>query len=405
MEWHYICGLFLILTIMVLVSIIILHHLCHQYHEVGLSLATPTACLGRIINIKLGMLYAFSNDDFMLEKIWSKKDIKKASKKTMRNFSTYDVITDDSLSSKLCHLGVDSDLALSLMSTLVKTSRSAEYLYDINSSARQARVVLRYQCTTKIKELVMSKPARIVALQDSSATHVIVGVEYGAEAFFVFDKDVPRNEDYDKTCKEIESLVTKLPQIAKGKEELSEEEILLSNQLQLTLYSDIPFLDASTFNHAVKICGKILPELAEMGMVVPKKAWLYPLHYINKNVPFVNSIKQHFVTELLGLFDQLHCLTIKCNSLMEEDVCSFFGGYHEQLIELLVLTAKKQRKTRKKVKKLVPKIRQEQSDDIKLTTVIAKINSFCSSATQWLHKKEYEIQQIAEYLALLHCPG
>ena len=384
-----------------------------KHRGVGPALSVTTVCLGRTAELELGMLYASSNDTFVLEKIWSRKDIKRATKSSVINdlSPSFEVITDDSLAKKMDYLGVGSDLAISFLSGLVKTSRSAEYLHDIRSSARQARVVLRYHYTAKVKELNMPKPAKVTddkLIKESSATHVVVGVEYGAEVFFIFDKDVSEDDDYYITCREMESLVAKLPEIAKGKEKLSEEEILLSKQLRFTLYSDIPlFLDASTFDHAVNICSKKFHEFAAMpGMVIPKKAWLYPLHYIDKNAATVNNIEQHYVTSLLDLLDQLQTLDIKCNSLiMKEEMHGSFDGIREQLIKLFTMTKKHQRKLKKKIKTLTPKIRQKQCDGNAFDSIITTVTSFCNSSRQWLLKKEDEIHQISEYLTSLHCPG
>uniref|UniRef100_A0A1X7SNN7 SNTX MACPF/CDC-like domain-containing protein n=1 Tax=Amphimedon queenslandica TaxID=400682 RepID=A0A1X7SNN7_AMPQE len=187
-----------------------------------------TVCLGR--PFKLGMLYASFNDSLFpydgKKTFWTHWNIKKYTTTRENTSINYDVITDDSLSSKLRHLGVKSGhLALNLLSGLVKTTsaRSVDYLKDTIVSNRQIRVVLKYQCVTKYKELNMPwfhcfSKACIFSPDQVVATHVVVGVEYGAEAYFVFDKDLGNSEDYQETRRLMESLISYLPDLKEKRE-------------------------------------------------------------------------------------------------------------------------------------------------------------------------------------------
>ena len=73
-------------------------------------------------------------------------------------------------------------------------SGSAEYFGDRVESSNIARVTLKFDARTFVREVKPSfytevdLPAVIERVPD--ATHVVVGIEYGAAAFFVFDRKV-----------------------------------------------------------------------------------------------------------------------------------------------------------------------------------------------------------------------
>lgn len=381
--------------------------------HVAPTLADTTLCLGRIF--KLGMLYASHHDRPLPEKmLWNEESIRLGTKIRREQSSLFTVITDDSLFSKLRHLGVDlaeSDLALSLASGFLETTNSAAgYLRDIRASERQARVTLRFNCTAWSEELSMEiRPAKLLApdiLRTDFPTHVIVGVEYGAEAFFVFDKDVPDDEDYNEICRRMESLVGKLPKIAvEGDEILSEEEQLLASQLRFTLHSDFTYFETlTTFNDAIKTC-KILHPTINMETMVPKKAWIYPLHYLDKNVFSVQNIEGHCTTKAVDLLDELHHLELKIKKLMKHEICCSIEGIYAQLKKLYMLIEKRQKQLKEKVADLIPQIRQKQCNQNRLENVLDNANSIesigISKIKQWLNEKEADIYQISEYLSLI----
>lgn len=368
-----------------------------------------TICLGQ--NFKLGMLYSTYSEKSLVEMLWSKEIVKKATTAREENMEpSFTIITEkDFLSEELLRqLDVDNTLGLYIASGLVETLKlSLEYLKDSRKLSRQARVVLHYKYNTKIKEMdhmMRGKAAPKVpqAMSADSPTHVIVGIEYGVEAFFVFDKNVHINEDYDETCKQMESIVKQLPEFVKCHKKLSKEESLLASQLKVTLYSDIPFLEAYSFDHAIEICRKIAVLATLHNMVIPKKAWLYPLYHTEAIVHSIQCSE-----EILKLLRHLHVTDLYINDLMEQDVCKSFAGIYEQLnyIKVFVVEEKRQQ-LKEKLRHFLPQIRCKQCAETKLEAEIASIYKYISSTKQWLKAKEKEINEISKYQAkLLQLPG
>lgn len=415
--------MWLVLTVLLALVIVLLTLLAEKYdlhwqsffyrqNPVGPELSDTTRCLGR--SFKLGVLYTSLYDRPLPGvMLWNEDAIKSATITQTYDSSGFKVITNDSLSAKLRNLGVklDANLAVSVASRLVEESKSAGYLRNIRKSARQARVVLQYKCAVKSDILSIERPAKLrkdELLQAHTATHVIIGVEYGSEAFLVFDKDVPEDEDYDETCMLMKLLIEKLPEFAKGKDELSEEEKLLASQLQFTFHSDFTVFESlSTFNDAIKI---ILPKLTARNIMIPKKAWIYPLQYLDKNAFCAQSIEPHCATRAVELFDQLYSLELKVCNLMKNEVCHSFNGIYNQLKKLNTLILSRQEQLKKELTTLVPQIRQKECNQNQLESVLNTADSIDSFSItqieQWLSTKEQDILQISNYLSLLHgCPG
>lgn len=86
-------------------------------------------------------------------------------------------------------------------------SAAAKYLNDHRSSERQSRVVLQYKSTTRFEELTMEQLGNIQypeVLDNEDATHVVTGIKFGSDAFFVFDRLASENESMHDVLGELQ---------------------------------------------------------------------------------------------------------------------------------------------------------------------------------------------------------
>lgn len=423
MEW-------LVLTVsfaLVIVALTVLVEKCAGYMRRRLRLFSRwnqpgppeyTLCFGDQ-TFRLGMLYTAYHDRPLIgtRLIWNEETIRGATETTdsQTNTMSCEVITDDSLNSKLKHIGLSSetDLAISVASKLIQTAKSANYLQDIRKSARQARVVLHCKCTGKTEMLNMKNPVKVYQsdlLETQSATHVVVGVGYGAQAFFVFDKNVSEAENYNEICKQMRLLISKLPEIAKGNVELLKEEKPLASQLHCTLHSDFYHIDTPyTFKDAIITLRSINTQVRLNSELVPKKAWIYPLHSLDKSVLSAQCIEPLYATKIVMLFDKLHSLELTINDLLKHKVCRSFDSIHKQLQNLHEAIMKRQIQ-KEMLRKLIPYFRQNKRSQktlVNFLCVTEMIDSYSvfTEIDQWLSEKEKEMSQISDYLTLLECPG
>ena len=173
-------------------------------------------CLGR--PFQLGMLYDCRSDRLIMgTTLWDERILKAATSTKPQTASDFKIIAEDSIEDKTFNLDIDASLKLSFLGGLVGVEGSAKYLDDRKSSKRQARVTLKYWSTTRVEKLTMEALGKVQhhhVFDDKTATHVVTGVLYGAEAFFVFDRQVLENEDLREIHGHLNVLVKAMPNLS-----------------------------------------------------------------------------------------------------------------------------------------------------------------------------------------------
>ena len=76
-------------------------------------------------------------------------------------------------------------------------------------------MTLKYKTTTTFKELSMNQIAtdnvkHTDGLESGQATNVVTGILYGAQAFFVFDREVSEKEDWQDIEGNLKVLINKI---------------------------------------------------------------------------------------------------------------------------------------------------------------------------------------------------
>ena len=173
-------------------------------------------CLGR--PFELGTLYDCRNDIVTPGMtLWDPETLSYAKGRKIEN-SGFEIITEDSINEKTLHLDVSAGLKLSVLSGLVKADGSAKFLYDRTKSKSQARVSLRYKSMSRFEQLDMNqlgqgKVQHPNVFDDNIATHVVIGVQYGADAVFVFDRQVDSTEKFHDIHGNMKAMISDLPSI------------------------------------------------------------------------------------------------------------------------------------------------------------------------------------------------
>ena len=290
------------------------------------------ACLGR--SFRLGMLYDCRSDKLLPGlKLWDDKTLKSALESKDDVQSDFEVIAEDDFEKKASNLNVNASLKLSFLSGLVDISGSAKYLDDRKSSKHQCRVSLKYWSTSRCDRLIMNQLGHIQHPEQFSrkmATHVVVGVLFGADAFFVFDQKVEDNmtkSKFHEIHEKMQALIKALPGITDDRQ--------FENQLECKFYGDVHLeKNPTTFSDAVRICQQ-LPQLLRGNdgpIVVPKKVWLHPLSKLNSDdAQIIHEINTSLVHQAERIMEDLLDFEIQCNDLMSNGVCSYFSGIQTQL--------------------------------------------------------------------------
>ena len=368
-------------------------------------------CLGR--PFQLGTLYDCRNDSLIPGVTLWGPDTLGTAKQTMMEGSDFEVITEDSLNEKTLHLDVSAGLKLSVLGGLVKAGGSGKFLYDRTTSKSQARVSLRFKSTSRFEQLNMSHLGQFeypCVFEDDIATHVVTGVQYGADAFFVFDRQVDSTEKFRQIRGEMEAMISVLPSIdlqvggsadldiqSKGKKEIE--------NIQCKFYGDFILpKNPTTYQDAVKVYQELPKLLGGAGYPnsVPKKVWLYPLSKLDSKVRrMVRDISSYLIDDLQEVMESLHELEVRINDLIRNEVCVYFEDIKCDLKKFKRLIGGYKVKTMKSLSTLLPKVRGGGEEEAKLAELLKtnrKSPFSYEQVSSWIKEKEREVSILAVYL-------
>lgn len=366
-------------------------------------------CLGRPFT--LGMLYDCRKDIIVPGMtLWDSATLNTFNSMAKVG-SGFEIIAEDSLESKATNLDISGSMKLSFLGGLIKVEGAAKYLNDRTSSLQQSRVSLKYWSTSKFDQLTMDQLGNVQfpdVFSNKIATHVVVGVLYGADAFFVFDRKIKKNENRCKVTGSMKALVKKLPGIeieGDGKINIDDNERKEADRFECKFYGDIHLPNnPTTFESSVKIYQE-LPKLLNQGdspVVVAKKVWLYPLTKLNSNAAkVVHEISVGLVSQAQKVMEDMFQIQMHANDIMNTRACSTFSGIKEQLLEFKEKVTEYKMSFSQKLMHLLPRIREGGEKESALTEVFKskEASPFNNHALlTWIREKEQEIMFLGAYI-------
>ncbi|CAF1245221.1 unnamed protein product [Rotaria sp. Silwood1] len=365
---------------------------------------------------RLGMLYDIRSDMLITgATLWNKETLDKNTDKSNQPYTDYEVIATDSLQDKAHALGVEGSLKLSLLGGLVNVSGSAKYAEDSQKTNHVTRLTLKYTTTTEFEQLTMQHLGKgnlnHPDLHDADiATHVVTGILYGAEAFFVFDRTVSEEENKTEVAGTLQAMIKKIPKCeieADVTLDLNDNEKKCINNLNCKFYGDFRLKkNPSTFEDAIKLYNE-LPELLGEGQknVIPKKVWLYPLHLLDsKAMKIVRDISTSTIDYSIGFLEKLHSLEIRASDLTKSTVFTYFNHMRKHLLDFVARLSEFERDLKKKMVNLLPKIRGAGAEESDLLGLFKEVDSSPfneRTLTSWLEDKEKEVALIKTFTAAL----
>ena len=391
-------------------------------------------CLGR--PFRLGMLYDFCQDTIipgltfwnpekLAKATGGKKDADPDQKPTEEKKDadpdqtsySFEVLTEDRLSDKMFHFDAGPNLELSVLGGLVSVSGAAEFVKDRKQTKNTARVTLKYKCTSRFESLSMEHLAKLDhanIFEHTDATHVVTGLLYGAEMYFVFERRVESGENFFKIHANMEALIKKFPKVAigfesKGEIEVEKKDQEFLNKLQCRVYGDILLENnPTTMKESTEIYKNIPQVLKEKNMrnTIPKKVWLYPLcnlakqHGAKKKPPIVREIHSTFVEQSERILEDIHDIILRTNEIQDKKICKSCKIFNSQLVRFKTMVLHYQMRFRKQIAEYALKVRAGNPDKI-FPDILEQVFSsdFLFSPVlldQWLDMKEKEMIIVEE---------
>ncbi|KAL7889115.1 hypothetical protein AOLI_G00040890 [Acnodon oligacanthus] len=373
-------------------------------------LAVPT--LGR--QLHLGMLYDCCNDSFIPGVyLWDVDNIQKNTIVRQSPQTSFKIALSDSLEEKEKMLQVSASLSASVHAGLVNMEGSASYLNDRSSSSHECRVTVQYSVRTRTEHLNMSQIGNVtnrnIEDPECSATHVIVQVQYGAEALMVFSEtasDENEKQDVEGNMKLMVQNIGSFD-IDGGKVQMTDKERKKVQNFTCTFHGDFELdNNPSNFEEVVKVYKELHRLLGpNKENVVPMKVWLVPLtELVPSAAKLKNEVSERNCIELRNIMEQLNIAKVRANDLCKDsesiqatDITKKMKDFGENLQKYMVMW-------KENLFKLLPEIRKGAEKEEKLEKMFslhAESLFGPSKMDPWLKERETEISVIKSYINII----
>ncbi|RVE59287.1 hypothetical protein OJAV_G00186920 [Oryzias javanicus] len=329
--------------------------------------------------------------------------------------SAYDITASDSIQSKSSLLDVDASLSASFMGGLIEVGGSANYLKDNKKFKNQSRVTLQYKVTTEYERLnVTQLEAKNVQIKDDlkscGATHVVTGILYGANAFFVFDSEKMDSRSVQKIEGSMKAVIKKIPKFSiDGKIDikLSDEDKDVTNKFTCKFYGDfILSSNPSTFEDAVKTYMQLPTLLGEtLENTVPVKVWLTPLKNLDPSDEEVKAeICVSLVSKAENALNDMREIEMRCNDALDENVVKKFPPIQRKLRSFLNLCEDSTKTLKRTMEEKFPAIREGKEHDRSVHEVFEDLKKSPFSQEnldKWLDNVEREINVLTSCVDIM----
>uniref|UniRef100_A0A673KJH5 Verrucotoxin subunit beta-like n=1 Tax=Sinocyclocheilus rhinocerous TaxID=307959 RepID=A0A673KJH5_9TELE len=367
------------------------------------------SALGR--PFQLGMLYDCRKDALIPGiTLWDPEKLQQSLRTRPQINTDFKVTASDSIEDKSSLLNIDGSLKLSLLGGLVSVTGAAKYLNDTKKSFRQQRLTLHYHSTCRFEELTMSHlaPENIIhqlVFDNDTATHVVTAVLYGADACFVFDREVSSDENKNTVEGEVNAALDKLKFISvdvKISLKMNDAQKNAVQKFTCTFYGDFQLLSNPTnFEDALKVftdLPKLLGEKKELA--VPLRVWLYPLDKLHSRA---SKLQKDISMDLI-----LNTAEMRCRDLLKDSPASSFTAFHDTILQMKQNCYKYKLKLTKRLGSLLPNIRGDVMKETALNELLQEHEESPfrrSELAEWLKERERESEIIKSVLRQLKNAG
>uniref|UniRef100_UPI0037E7B441 uncharacterized protein n=1 Tax=Semicossyphus pulcher TaxID=241346 RepID=UPI0037E7B441 len=368
------------------------------------SRTMEVAALGRPFS--LGMLYDCRQDSLVPGMtLWDCNDLEKDTRKRSKPNSEFEIVASESIEDKSSALNVQASLKASLLGGLVQVEGSAKYLKDSKTSKHQARVTLKYKTTTMFQELSMNQLGtgnvkHQQVFEKGIATHVVTGILYGAQAFFVFDCEVSQTEDHQDIEGNLKVIIEKIPCLAvegKGSLKMEEKDKANVEKFSCKFYGDFSLQKMPTsFQDAVQVYQSLPNLLGANGEnAVPVKVWLLPLTTLDSSAAkLVREISTRLVQESQSVLEDFSELDMRCNDAVRTTTAQQFSQVGTKIKTFKQMCSEFKMEFQQTLAKKLPSIRGGGEEEAELAGILKKRHSSpfnSKNLNEWMDCKEREI--------------
>ncbi|XP_037611207.1 stonustoxin subunit beta-like [Sebastes umbrosus] len=369
------------------------------------------AALGRPFT--LGTLYDARQDKLIPGlTFWDDEVLKESTVESCQPSSAFQIIASDSIDDKSSLMDIEASLKASFLGGLVEVGGSAKYLNDTKKFKNQSRVTLQYKATTSFKQLMTNLGTKHVEyseyFQNIEATHVVIGILYGANAFFVFDSDKIDSSNVQEIQGSMEAVIKKIPSIdiaGRGAVQLTSEENDITNSFSCKFHGDF-FLTSNptTFEDAVQTYQQ-LPQMMGKENAVPMTVWLVPLvHFYSEAPKLMADSSSPILRKVRNTLEDMRQLEMRCNDSLEDDIVKLFPQIRKVLSNFQNICNDYMINLQRTIAKNLQSIRsgeEDESEMLKLFEENLRSPFNIDSLNKWMECKEREINVLRSCMDII----
>ncbi|XP_078029580.1 uncharacterized protein LOC144458297 [Epinephelus lanceolatus] len=347
--------------------------------------------------------------------LWDYKDLEKDIRKRKKTKSAFEIVASESIQDKSSALNVEASLKASFLGGLVKVDGSAKYLNDQKASKNQTRVTVKYETTTKFQELSMNHLGRgnvkhPYVFDKGLATHVVTAILYGAQAFFVFDREVSEKKDQQDIEGNLKVMIKKIPKIViEGEGSLKMEDKDRENveKFSCRFFGDFSLQKPPTsFQDAVEVYQSLPKLLGANGEnAVPVKVWLLPLTSFDSSAAkLVCQISIRLVHESQSVLEDFSELEMRCNDALRITTAQQFPQISKKIKTFKEMCSEFKLEFQRTLAKKLPAIRGGGEEEAELAEILKKRHSSpfnSKDLNEWMNCKEREIYTLKSFTNMM----
>lgn len=349
-------------------------------------------CHGK--HFEIGTLYDCCNEK-LLEGFyfWDMKKLKENAD-TVEELGDFrdTIIIEDASEEKIHHIGLSADAKFTFLSGLLKAESSIGYQYDRTTSTKKsAQATLKFSCKTGYQKInninirsELDKDLYETALERKlcGATHVVVRVDYGCEAFFKFVRSVDEKETKHEVHAEMKAVLDRIPKCGGSLEMVASFECGYQEKIKsysCAYHGDFR-LDPQPTTFKDSITAYNLLHKNTKKFPKPLKARIVPLiDIVNfygfkvpdlKLIPKVRPISENLLFDTQNLLEKLRQKKTELQTLTKHVVCEKLEHFKEQVSGLAKKSIKVENSFKGSISKLIPEIRRYQKGEADLESEI-----------------------------------
>uniref|UniRef100_A0A914XNS0 G domain-containing protein n=1 Tax=Plectus sambesii TaxID=2011161 RepID=A0A914XNS0_9BILA len=292
--------------------------------------------LGRIAHI--GELYDARTDTFCGRGLFVSKLPTDSITKTDTPRTVTDFVLTDSINDKFNKLDVQAELKVSMLCGLVNASGHGKYLSSTKSSNKESSATLVCRMTTVHEAMEINSVLKLISADaitnTPNATHVVIGIQWGAMATATVSCAMKENEDQKQLEGELKIKLQCIKAAAAGAGNYQDETSTRSRDFHLEFFVDaLPNGDdlPTTVEQAILFMKRIPTLIANAndGRGTPISYTLFPLSPLQNVIAsiahadrLIRRVEDCAIDDIVRVFDEMEKTLCQLN-----DWCTDFNNH------------------------------------------------------------------------------